>query len=170
MNCPDKDLQKLSIQGSLICIENGNCIDISSLLSNPTLSTTTIEVDKTFAEGQVVNTGTNFNIFSDVTTPYLFGATVTPVGLTNDTRLYQVRFNSPHPDGDQYVPVISGISNEPNGDEPKVNVVEGSITTNGFDVITTVDDNGGTEDPQVFLNFTFRVVEKVNVVQSVTLS
>lgn len=125
--------------------------------------TSTITVDRTFAEGVVVNTGTNFNVGTNVTTPYIFGSTLTFAGAGNDNRLYQVTFASAHPDGTDYIPTVSGISNEPNGDEAKVNVVEGSITANGFQVITTLDDNGGTEDPQVFLNFTYRVVEKVTI-------
>jgi len=134
---------------------------------NVQLTATLVTVDKTFAEGHVENTGTNLNVSTDVQTPYLLGATVTPTGTANDDRQYEIRFTNPHPDGANYVPVVVPQSNEPNGDEAKVSVVQGSINANGFDVITTVDDNGGTEDPQVFLNFLFRVVEKVNVLEMI---
>ena len=127
----------------------------------------TATADAPFASG-VVLSGEDL-LGNQVTTPVLTGATVTPVGGAagsggDDTRRYEIRYAAPHPDGANHVPQVHGVSNEPNGDESNVAIVEGSITAAGFDVITTVDDNAVAEDPQVFLNFTFEVDAPLAVV------
>lgn len=61
--------------------------------------------------------------------------------------LATVVFDMPHPDGVEYH--IDIEASEPIGtrDNPKETVVEGSKTANGFQLMLTVDDNGGTADP-----------------------
>ena len=124
-------------------------------------------VSSTFAKGQVVNTSTNVNSNAAIVTTGLEGASIVAQGTNNDNREYVITFNQPHPQGANYVPHVHGISNEPNGDEVKVNVVENSITANGFRVITTLDDNGQSSDQQVFLNFTFEVFVEKQVVENI---
>jgi hypothetical protein len=169
LSIPEKQvLTKIAAVGQtlVIGISDGST-NIAFSTINVQLAKTFTTVEKPFSQGVVINSNSNILVSTNITTPFLEGATVTPVGNGNDTILYQVRFTTPHPDLAQYTPIVSAISNEPTGIEAVASVVEGSITANGFDVITTVGDNGGTEDVQVFLNFTFKVLEKVQVLTDV---
>ena len=142
-----------------------SCCTVSS---SQGISFTTTFVDQTFAEGRIINTNNNSNQ-NNAGAVYIYGATVNTLGGDNETRRYEVVFDNPHPDGSGYVPIVSAISNEPNGDEFKVSVIEGSVLPNGFEVITTLDDNGGTEDPQTFGNWQFNVTIKVQAISSIDL-
>lgn len=70
---------------------------------------------------------------------------------------YDVTFTRPHPNGADYSVIASGEEDAGNRDNPKVTVVRGSRTANGFRVMVTVDDNGGSADTYVDDEFSFVV-------------
>lgn len=59
---------------------------------------------------------------------------------------WTVTFASPHPDGVDYNPSFSWEESGTARRNPKIGIVQGSKTANGFNVMITVDDNGGTAD------------------------
>ena len=82
---------------------------------------------------------------------------------------YTVTFAAPHPDGANYEVVFG--QEEPGNfrDVPKVSVVTGSRTANGFDVQVTVDDNGAGADNYVDDTWSFSVLRDLAVLTSVQL-
>lgn len=93
-------------------------------------------------------------------------ASVTPINGNTDQDRYQVTFINPMPDNN-YIITDSKPSDEPNGDERKGQWIDSSKNVNGFEYHLTADDNGGTEDPQVFHGFDFVVTRKITVVTDV---
>lgn len=59
---------------------------------------------------------------------------------------HSVLFGSPHPLGDTYAVTLGVLESGTLRDVPKASVVEGSMTSAGFNVQITVDDNGGAAD------------------------
>ena len=60
--------------------------------------------------------------------------------------LWQVAFNTPHPDGVEYSVSVSAAELFSQRDNPKAVIVAGTKTANGFRIMFTVDDNGGAAD------------------------
>jgi len=82
---------------------------------------------------------------------------------------YTVLFSSAHPDGANYE-VLFGVDEDASRAIPKVSVVDGSKTANGFSYIVTVDDNGGAADSYNDEPASFAVLYAVGVVTAVSLS
>lgn len=155
MGCLDKDMQNLSVQGNLLCIENGNCIR---------LNTVTKLVG--FAGATLLESSTGTNA-SSITIPYSFNvASIVPQGVVgppgNDTRDYLITFSTPHPNGDNYIITNAKPSDEPTGDERKIQFTNKTPTS--FIMKLSIDDNGGVEDPQVWSSFDFVVYEELELV------
>lgn len=103
----------------------------------------------TFAEGRVAANGN---------AAYVYGATVT---RTNVGR-YTVTFDVTHPDVVAYAPLLTPQSDEPNRDQRKIGYT--NVSSAGFDVVTTVDDNGGTADTYADIPFSFSVNHRISIV------
>lgn len=78
---------------------------------------------------------------------------------------YTVTFPA-HPDGAAYE-VLFGVDEDANRDVPKVSVVDGTQTSTGFDVVVTVDDNGGAADTYNDEPWSFAVLYNKDVVVDV---
>ena len=70
-----------------------------------------------------------------------FNSTITRTAIGQ----YTVTFGQAHPDGSDYA-VTFGQDEAAARDVPKVSIVDGTRTANGFDVIVTTDDNGAGAD------------------------
>ena len=77
--------------------------------------------------------------------------------------VYGVFFDVPHPQGADYVINISTASDEPNRDQRKIGYR--NVTNLGFEIVTTIDDNGGVADgfANIGVSFTVMSVEQVVV-------
>ena len=100
------------------------------------------------------------------TTEIQRNCTITENGLGR----YTVTFSAPHPDGFQYEVLLGQEESGAFRDVPKVSVVFGSKTANGFDIQVTLDDNGGTADTYSNDEWSFAVLHEVNVITNVTLT
>lgn len=131
----------------------GNFIE-TAISTTPTLNVTREDIIVGFASGYQ----------STTTTLQSRNCTITRTAVGR----YTVTFNSPHPDGNNYE-VITGAEEDANRDIPKISVVEGTRTANGFNIIVTVDDNGGTADSYNDEPFSFEVLREISVVINVVL-
>lgn len=123
------------------------CVD--ELKGAPDCSTV-IEKDACLVPFAAVNSnGTTFN------------ATVTNTSLGQ----YSITFNSPHPDGANFI-WSSGGAEDGNRDNPKVTLVEGTQSATGVDVMVTVDDNGAAADSYNDSNFSFIVYYEKEIITS----
>lgn len=93
-------------------------------------------------------------------------ATITPINPPGfaTSGLYNVVFDSPHPDGDEYHISLSGGESGVTRDNPKVTWVRGTKTENGFQVMVTTDDNGGSADDYNNSEWSFSVNCPVEVI------
>jgi len=80
-----------------------------------------------------------------------------------------ITFSNAHPNGANYIVGNSKASNEPGGDERKIQWEAGSKTPTSFILKLSIDDNGGAADPQVWSTFDFIVYEELQFVTGVTL-
>ena len=135
-----------------ITISPGNTIPITH---PPAASVTTTTVTKLmgFAGGAVQGSGLGI---------YNFNSTVSRTAVGR----YTVNFFSPHPSGANYNISLTTASDNPNRDQRKIGYL--NKTANSFQVITTVDDNGGSADGFADIGFDYTVFEEVTVVNSVT--
>ena len=99
-------------------------------------------------EQQVVATGRQ----SFTTTVFVRAMTIT----RTDVGRYTIALNDPHPDGDDYPISLAGAEGA-NRDNPKVIEVVGTRDQDGFDVMVTIDDNGGNADVYVDDEFSVTV-------------
>ena len=76
---------------------------------------------------------------------------------------WTVTFATPHPDGVNYNPSFSWEESGTARDNPKIGIVQGTKTANGFNVMITVDDNGGTADPYSDQPWSFGVTAPITV-------
>lgn len=95
---------------------------------------------------------------------YTFGCTVTNTALGRWT----VSFNSPHPAGADYPIAFGQRESGVARDVPKVSVVDGTQTANGFNVQVTTDDNGGAADSYSNDSWYFIVMAQKTIVTSVS--
>lgn len=128
----------------------------SSVSVRPQLTTTSASVYGEVYAGRTNNTTPLFSRNSTTT-------------RTNVGR-WEVRFDPSHPDGSDYVPVITAYEDSANRDVPKISVVEGSQNADGFDVQITLDDNGQNADFYADRFFAWSVSAPVSVIATVTLS
>lgn len=96
------------------------------------------------------------------TTGDIFNSTVTRVGVGR----YNIAFGQSHPNGINYA-VTFGVEEEANRDVVKASLVEGTRTANGFQMITTYDDNGGAADVLIDEPFSFMVAIDQKIVTDV---
>ena len=82
---------------------------------------------------------------------------------------YTVAFAAAHPDGANYEVVFGQEEPGNTRDVPKVSVVTGSRTANGFDLQVTIDDNGGGADNYQDDTFSFEVLRDLSVLTDVQL-
>lgn len=78
---------------------------------------------------------------------------------------YTVTFNSQHPDGLNYEIVFGQAESGTLRDVPKVSMVTGTKTANGFQVQITYDDNGGTADVYVDDEWSFFVPYEITLLK-----
>ena len=95
-----------------------------------------------FAGGYVQEDGTALYAFESTTSRTAAGR-------------YTVAFDNPHPNGANYSINLTLQSDEPNRDQRKIGYT--NKTDNGFDVVITIDDNGGTADGYVDERFDYTV-------------
>lgn len=162
---------------------NNNCIDcvkiqecIGDTGGGGDFDSSLLTVDRVtrtvgFAGATLVETSTGTNL-SVTTIPFSFNiASIVSLGTTggggNDTRAYLVTFSTPHPNGINYVVTNSKASNEPGGDERKIQWEAGSKTPTSFIMKLSIDDNGAAEDQQVYSTFDFIVHEELEFIQNV---
>jgi len=171
----DTDSQTLSTttnpDGSTatVAISNGNSVPIVHPPSPVTPTITVDRVTKTvgFAAAQVIQTGSTTNN-PTITVPYSTNITsVVASGNANDTRRFTVTFATPHPNGANYAVKLSKASDEPNGDERKIQWKEGTKTPTSVVVELSIDDNGGTEDQNVFSTFDITIFEELEFIQNI---
>lgn len=122
--------------------------------SAPTLDVTTETRGYSFAHGHQDFT----------TTQYAYNATITRTAVGT----YQVAFTTPHPAGDEY-PVVLGQEEDANRDVPKVHIPEGSMSSTGFTVLVTVDDNATTADFLIDEPWSFSALHEETFVTDVQL-
>lgn len=98
----------------------------------------------------------------------LFGreATITRTAVGR----WQVRFTTPHPDGDQYHPSLISEEESNLRDSPDIMVVQGTQNANGFDIQMTTGDNGGAADAYVDAPWSFGVDAPCEVVADAALT
>lgn len=170
----DRDNQTLSTSlnpdgsTSSILISEGNSVPIVYPPINLTVSRVTKTVG--FASGTIIVTGSNL---ANPTINIAHGFNIDSVvasGTTNDTRRFTIQFSTNHPNGVNYEVTNSKASDEPNGDERKIQWKTGSKTASGFIMELSVDDNGGAEDPNVFDSFDFVIEQELTFIEDVFLN
>ncbi len=77
---------------------------------------------------------------------------------------WRVVFAADHPDGVDYHPSLSVEEQADNRDGVDIQIVQGSQTENGFEVMLTTGDNGGSADTYVDAPWSFEVTAPVTVV------
>ena len=127
--------------------------DISLLDCCKEMVVTTNDVGVLFAYGQQ-----NLNTTGDT-----FNSSIARTAVGQ----YSVTFGQAHPNGTDYA-ITFGQEEEAARDVAKVSVVEGTRTANGFDLIVTVDDNGGSADIYVDEPFSFKIAIDQTVVTEIT--
>lgn len=120
-----------------------------------TVNATTAQVRTTFASGRTVNNA------GSVVGGLANNATITRTAVGR----YRVQFASAHPAGTAYEILLTMQSDVPNRDQRKIAYRD--VTANGFNVETTVDDNGGTADIYADIPFSFAVMHEITVVTGV---
>lgn len=83
---------------------------------------------------------------------------------------WTVAFSSPHPDGVDYHPSLTPEEQLSNRDSVDIQVIEGTQTANGFQIMMTTGDNGGAGDTFVDAPWSFSVTAPVTVVTGLNLS
>lgn len=158
-NLPSEvDNQVISLTGNTLTLSDGlvpdSIVDLSAY-ENQTITPVLETMRVVYASGRTSNNA---------------GATV----LANNSTVtrtaagrYTVSFSAPHPEGVAYEIVMGAQSDEPNRDQRKFKYT--NVTANGFDVVTTVDDNGGTADGYADIPFSYAVFYDRQVVTNVTV-
>jgi hypothetical protein len=83
----------------------------------------------------------------------------------NSVGVYTVVFDTPHPQGNDYVILNSVQSDEPNNDQRKIGFFNKTAT--GFQIRITVDDNGTAADPEVDEKFDWAVLDECDFITEV---
>lgn len=141
--CPDKDQQNLTVSNNLLCIDGGNCVSLTSTVRQVS-----------FAGGTIAANGAN---------TYVFNSTVVRTAVGR----YTVTFNFPHPNGVDYFLSLTASSDDPNRDQRKIGWL--NKTASSFDVITTVDDNGGAADGFADIPFDYSVFEEISILTGINV-
>ncbi len=126
-------------------------------IAAPSLSVTKEIIGYVFSAGKTTSSGTNsFNINSSVS--------------RTATGRFSVSFTTAHPNGSDYDIALGVEEDSTNRDGRIIQVVEGSQTANGFDIMILVGDNGGTADTYVDETWFFNVSATKEVVTDVSLN
>lgn len=147
---------------NLSCTEVQDCVQTNldnlqnqiNNLSTPTLNVTRETIYAEYYSGES-STGTN-----------VLGTRNSTMTRTNVGR-WQVRFNTPHPEGSFYTPEFSWQESGTLRDNPKIGIVQGTKNANGFDVMITYDDNGGTADIYTDHPWTYGVESPLEVITDI---
>jgi hypothetical protein len=102
----------------------------------------------------------------DAAVDWVRGATMTRLAVG----LWRITFGSPHPDGDEYNPVLTSEEESNFRDTPDITVVEGTLSATGFDYQITTGDNGAGADVYVDTPHSWSVFKPVDVITSITLT
>lgn len=80
---------------------------------------------------------------------------------------WSVVLTTPHPDGVNYHPSLTVEEQSANRDSVDIQVVQGTQTANGFDIMLTTGDNGGSEDTYVDAPWSFAVTAPTTVITGI---
>lgn len=86
---------------------------------------------------------------NDLSLAWSFNGGITSIG----PGLFQITFAAPHPDGSDYVAHATPHEDAGPRDIRKASVIEATKTALGYQVLTTVDDNGGAADIPASIGF-----------------
>lgn len=147
------DQQTLNLVSNNLSISNGNTVNLSQYV-NPTVNVIKENVRVVHAEGRITSPTGFFTTFESSVQRLSAG-------------VYEVSFVTAHPNGSNYSVFLTTESDEPNRDQRKISYR--NLTANGFEVVTTIDDNGAASDPYSDIPFSFVVFSNKEVVTEVEI-
>ena len=159
--------QTLTLAGSILSISEGNSVDLAALVASGDSQTLSV------SGGTITISNGNSIDFPVLTIYEEFYAGGSDDGRSqtwgrnvrmsrNAVGQWTVRFGSPHPDGTDYA-IDFSVEEGTARDSVLLQVVQGSMTANGFDIFLATGDNGGTTDSFVDTPFTISVDAPIEV-------